>query len=57
MSPKIWIMTGLVVGSFLGGMVPVLWGDNGFSTSSIVFNLIGGAVGIYAGFKLSQYFG
>jgi hypothetical protein len=54
---KFWITTGLVLGSIIGGFVPGLWGDNGiFSLSSIVFNFIGGAVGLYAGFKVSQYF-
>jgi len=54
--PKIWITSGLIVGSLLGGFIPALWGDSGFSVTSAIFNFIGGAVGLYVGYKISQAF-
>jgi hypothetical protein len=48
------IFLGMFLGSLVGGYVPVLWGDSAFSMSSIIFSGIGGFLGIYAGFKLSQ---
>jgi uncharacterized membrane protein YeaQ/YmgE (transglycosylase-associated protein family) len=44
----------MVVGSFVGGFVPLLWGAGEFSFSSIIFSAIGGIVGIWAGFKISR---
>ncbi len=51
-NPLIWI--GMAVGSIVGGFVPMLWGDSGFSMSGIFFNALGGIAGIYAGYKLSN---
>ncbi len=51
--PLIWI--GLFVGGTIGGFVPMLWGDSGFSMAGIFFNAIGSIVGIYAGYKLSNW--
>lgn len=47
----------MFVGSSVGGYVPVLWGDDLFSMSSILWSTVGGFVGIYVGFKLGQRFG
>jgi len=44
----------MFVGSTLGGLLPSLWGADAFSGSSLVFSAMGGALGIYAGFKLGQ---
>ncbi|MBX4211162.1 hypothetical protein KW783_04310 [Candidatus Parcubacteria bacterium] len=49
----IWIF--MVVGSAVGGYVPALWGAGAFSFSSIILGAVGGIVGIWAGFKLSNY--
>jgi len=48
----VWI--GLAVGSTIGGFIPELWGASLFSFSSIWLSGLGGIVGIWAGFKLSQ---
>jgi hypothetical protein len=40
-------------GLFVGGYVPVLWGASSLSLTSILFSLIGGAVGIWAGVRIS----
>ena len=45
----------MIVGTSIGGFIPVLWGGSTFSISSIVLSTIGGVAGIIGGFKLSQY--
>lgn len=49
---KTIIMIGLAVGSTLGGMVPLLWGDSAFSMTSILTGGIGGAIGIWIGYRI-----
>jgi len=51
---KALIMTGLVVGSTIGGYVPTLWGADFLSVSSVVMGMIGGFAGIWAGYRLSR---
>lgn len=48
------ITLGLVVGSTLGAYVPALWGDNGFSFSSLFCSALGGLLGIWIGFRLGS---
>ena len=48
------IMLGAIVGSTVGSFVPMLWGDSELSMSSVIFGAIGGFVGIWLGYKLSQ---
>jgi uncharacterized membrane protein YeaQ/YmgE (transglycosylase-associated protein family) len=46
---------GLLVGSTLGGFVPSLWGDNNFfSPAGMLLSVVGGVVGVWAGYRLSQ---
>ena len=45
-------MIGLVVGSTLGGMVPLLWGDSAFSVMSVLLGGVGGVIGIWAGYRI-----
>ena len=53
MSKKmIWF--GMVVGSTLGGLVPMLWHAGMFSMWSILLSTIGGVVGIWAAYKISH---
>lgn len=52
---KFLILTGATVGGIAGAYVPFLWGDtNLFSGWSILLSVIGGLVGIWAGYKLAQ---
>jgi hypothetical protein len=51
-SKLIWL--GLFVGSTIGGFLPSLWGDSLFSLSSVILTAVGGLVGIWLGFKLSD---
>lgn len=46
----IWI--GAIIGGFVGGFIPTLWGGSSFSFAGIVWNAIGAIAGIYIMFKL-----
>ena len=48
----VWI--GLFVGSTVGGMVPGLWGAGIFSGWGVLFSLLGGLIGIWAGYKAGR---
>ena len=51
---KKFIMLGMVVGSFAGGYIPLIWGDSAFSMSSILFSVVGDIIGIWADFKVAN---
>jgi len=48
----IWL--GLFVGSGIGTYIPTLWGAGVFSLPSVILSAIGGVIGIWIGFKISQ---
>jgi len=48
----IWL--GMLVGSTIGGFIPMLWGAGAFSFSSIFLGAAGGIAGIYIAFKFMQ---
>ena len=48
----IWILA--FIGTSVGSAIPSLWGDSMFSFTSVLLSTLGGALGIYAGFKLGQ---
>jgi len=48
-----WI--GMVIGSAIGSFIPTLWGDGFISFTSVVLTAVGGIIGIYIGFKISEY--
>jgi len=54
MSTKTLIWIGVFIGSAVGGFIPSLWDNNMFSYSSIIGSTIGGLLGIWGAFKLSQ---
>ena len=54
MNTKSAIWFGTVVGGFIGGYIPLIWGGSAFSFSGIFFNALGAIVGIYIAFKLTQ---
>lgn len=47
-------MIGMVVGSIIGGFVPLIFGASLLSYESILGNGIGGLVGIFLVFKLTE---
>lgn len=56
MSRKALILLGMTVGSFIGGYVPLLWGADLLSVSSILGNAAGGLIGIWASYKMTNGF-
>jgi len=54
MSAKRLIWIGAIVGSTLGGLLPGVWHASMWSMSGLVFSTLGGLVGIWAGWKVSQ---
>ena len=52
---KKFIMLGMVVGSFAGSYIPLIWGDSAFSLTSILFGILGGCIGVWAGFKVANW--
>ena len=44
----------MVLGSAIGGYIPVLWGDSGLSVTSLIFGTIGGIFGVWAGYRLGH---
>ncbi|MFA6601944.1 MAG: hypothetical protein WCT02_03770 [Candidatus Paceibacterota bacterium] len=55
MSRKTLTWIGVFVGGTVGGYVPVLFGAEMFSFAAIIGNTVGGILGIWAGFKLSEF--
>ncbi|MFA6307209.1 MAG: hypothetical protein WC639_05395 [Patescibacteria group bacterium] len=56
MNPKTLVWIGVFIGGAVGGYIPTLFGAGGFSVESVIGNTIGGLIGIWAGFKASQFF-
>jgi hypothetical protein len=58
MSRKTLIWIGMGVGSTVGSFIPALWGGGGalISFPSIFLSTIGGILGIWGGWKASNYF-
>jgi dipeptide/tripeptide permease len=54
MNTKTLIWIGMSIGSFLGGLIPTLWGDDVFSMSSVIFTAIGGFTGIWLAYKVTN---
>ncbi len=54
MNSKSLIWIGMFIGSSIGSAIPSLWGADIFSFSSIIWGLVGGVVGVWIGFKISE---
>lgn len=54
MSRSSLVMLGMIVGSIIGGYLPVLFGASLLSYISIIGNAIGGFVGVWISYKLTQ---
>jgi len=53
-SSKSLIWIGAIIGSTIGGLVPGLWHASLFSLWGILLSTGGGAVGIWAGWKIGR---
>lgn len=56
MSMKTFIWGGMFLGSGLGSIIPLVWGDSALSFNSIVLSFIGGIFGVVVGYQLGKYF-
>ena len=54
---KTFIWIGLFVGSTLGGLIPILWGDDMLSMWGILLSMVGAIVGIIAGYRVGAALG
>jgi ABC-type antimicrobial peptide transport system permease subunit len=50
----VWVM--MMIGSTVGSYLPVMWGGDVFSFSSIILGGLGAIAGIYAGWKISRLY-
>ncbi len=51
MTLKKWVWLGMLVGSSVGGFVPMIWGDSALSVSGFILSFVGGIGGIWAGYE------
>ena len=54
MSKKTLIWIGLTLGSIAGGYVPVLWGGDLLSFSSVTLSTVGGILGIWLAYRFGE---
>lgn len=54
---KFLIFLGMMVGSYAGSYLPVLWGGGVFSLSSVILGAVGALLGIFGGLKLAGFLG
>ncbi|MDO8570797.1 MAG: XapX domain-containing protein [Candidatus Daviesbacteria bacterium] len=54
MSTKTLIFLGMLVGSIIGGYIPVLFGADIFSYISVITSGLGALLGIWLGYKISK---
>jgi hypothetical protein len=50
------IFSGMIIGSYAGSYLPVIWGGSMLSMTSILLGAVGGIAGIIAGYKIAQRF-
>lgn len=55
MSSKTLVYLGMFIGSTIGGYLPTLFGAGLISFTSVFFSAVGGIIGVYIGYKISQY--
>jgi hypothetical protein len=55
MESKTLVWIGIFVGSTVGSSIPLLWGASFLSFSSIFLSGVGAAIGIWLGWRISQY--
>ncbi len=52
---KLLVWSGMIIGSLIGGYIPVLFGASWLSGAEILGNGLGGIVGVIVGYKLGIY--
>jgi predicted MFS family arabinose efflux permease len=56
MSLKAMVRLGILIGSTVGGYVPVIWGAEIISFSSLFGSILGGLLGVWIAYKIDQRF-
>jgi len=56
MSRKTLVFLGMFIGSLIGGYVPILFGADFLSFTSIIGNGLGGVLGVIIAYKLTANF-
>jgi hypothetical protein len=51
---KTLIFAGMMIGSYAGSAVPLLWGGSILSLSSVLLSGVGGILGIVVGYKVAK---
>ncbi len=54
MNTKQVILTATLIGTTVGSLIPLLWGDSVLSLWSVVLTALGGLAGIYIGYKITR---
>ena len=44
----------VLVGSFVGGYVPTLWGASSLGVESLLFGAVGGIAGVFVGARIAD---
>ena len=52
MGSKAIIYAGMALGGTIGGFIPMMWGDSGFSLTAVVLSFIGGVAGIVITYRM-----
>ncbi len=55
MSAKFLVFWGMIIGSTIGGYIPTLFGAGLLSYASVLFSGVGGILGVWIGYKLSNF--
>lgn len=54
MSKKFFVTLGMIIGSTIGGYVPLLFGIGMFSYTSVLTSALGAILGIWIGLKFGE---
>lgn len=55
MGTKSLVTLFMFIGSLLGGYLPVLFGVNALSFTSVITSAIGGIIGVWIGYRIGEY--
>lgn len=51
---KLLVWIGVFIGALIGGYIATLFGVGAFSLNSIIISVMGGVIGIWAGYEIHQ---
>lgn len=53
---KTLIWGGMIIGSLIGGYIPILFGASWLSFAAVLGNGLGGLLGIFVGYQLGNFY-